>query len=71
MNNWMEFHPVITKADLGWSEELVKDLGDACSHIYVADLLGSPGEQSSQRSSCDWHSQHNKQQQWPMRKKYL
>ena len=25
MDNWMEFHPVITKADLGWSEECVRD----------------------------------------------
>lgn len=25
MNNWMEFHPVITKADLGWSEECIRD----------------------------------------------
>lgn len=25
MSNWMEFHPVITKADLGWSEECIRD----------------------------------------------
>ena len=25
INNWMEFHPVITKADLGWSEECISD----------------------------------------------
>lgn len=25
MNNWMEFHPVITSADLGWSEECIRD----------------------------------------------
>ena len=25
MSNWMEFHPVITKADLGWNEECIRD----------------------------------------------
>ena len=25
MSNWMEIHPVITKADLGWSEECIRD----------------------------------------------
>lgn len=25
VNNWIEFHPVITKADLGWSEECISD----------------------------------------------
>ena len=25
MDNWMEFHPVITETDLGWSEECVRD----------------------------------------------
>ena len=25
MDNWMEFHPVITNAELGWDEECVRD----------------------------------------------
>lgn len=25
IDNWMEFHPVITKGDLGWSEECIRD----------------------------------------------
>ena len=25
MKNWMEFHPIITKADLGWNEECMRD----------------------------------------------
>ena len=25
MNNWMEYHPVITKNELGWSEECIRD----------------------------------------------
>ena len=25
MDNWMEFHPIITEADLGWSEEYIRD----------------------------------------------
>lgn len=25
IDNWMEFHPVITQNDLGWSEECIRD----------------------------------------------
>ena len=25
IDNWMEFHPVITKGDLAWSEECIRD----------------------------------------------
>ena len=25
MDNWMEYHPVITKNELGWSEECIRD----------------------------------------------
>jgi hypothetical protein len=25
MDNWMEFHPVITEDDLGWNEECIRD----------------------------------------------
>ena len=25
MDNWMEFHPVITNGELGWSEECIRD----------------------------------------------
>ena len=25
VDNWMEFHPVINKVDLGWSEECIRD----------------------------------------------
>ena len=25
IDNWMEFHPVITNAELGWNEECIRD----------------------------------------------
>ena len=41
MNNWIEFHPVITKADLGWSECGIKRLLSSPSGLYFRPNLCS------------------------------